>query len=160
MQPIQCSMLLRMDAGTSRCETRSLIASRPPGFSTRNASENTVSLSPERLTTQLEMMTSTVSSGRGTFSISPLRNSTLETPAVSRHLAYLRRSGLVDARRDGVWMHYRLSPPAERLAGSIVDAALHAVGHATIAGSDRKKLARVAGLDVKAAACCTPGCRS
>ncbi len=84
----------------------------------------------------------------------------LPQPTVSRHLAYLRRSGLVDARRDGVWMHYRLSPPAERLAGSIVDAALHAVGHAHVAGSDRKKLAKVAGLDVKAAACCEPGCCS
>ncbi len=26
----------------------------------------------------------------------------------SRHLAYLRNSGLVEARREGVWMHYRL----------------------------------------------------
>src|SRR4051812_48141743 len=32
-------------------------------------------------------------------------------PTVSRHLAYLRRAGLVDTRRDGLWMHYRLSPP-------------------------------------------------
>ena len=84
----------------------------------------------------------------------------LPQPTVSRHLAYLRRSGLVDARRDGVWMHYRLSPPAERLAGAIVDAALHAVGHASVAGSDRKKLAKLAGLDVKRAACCAPGCGS
>jgi len=28
---------------------------------------------------------------------------------VSRHLAYLRRAGLVDTRRDGQWIHYRLS---------------------------------------------------
>lgn len=84
----------------------------------------------------------------------------LPQPTVSRHLAYLRRSGLVDARRDGVWMHYRLSPPAERLAGAIVEAALHAVGHAGVAGSDRKKLAKVAGVDVKTAACCAPGCCS
>ncbi len=28
---------------------------------------------------------------------------------VSRHLAYLRRAGLVDTRRDGAWVHYRLS---------------------------------------------------
>ena len=82
----------------------------------------------------------------------------LPQPTVSRHLAYLRKSGLVDTRRDGVWMHYRLAPPAERLAASIVDAALHAVGHAPSVGSDRKKLAKVAGVDVKAAACCEPGC--
>ena len=82
----------------------------------------------------------------------------LPQPTVSRHLAYLRKSGLVDTRREGVWMHYRLAPPAERLAAAIVDAALHAVGHAPAVGSDRKKLAKVAGVDVKAAACCEPGC--
>jgi DNA-binding transcriptional ArsR family regulator len=30
-------------------------------------------------------------------------------PLISRHLAYLRNSGLVEARRDGKWMHYSLS---------------------------------------------------
>src|ERR1700691_55615 len=29
-------------------------------------------------------------------------------PKISRHLAYLRRAGLVETRRDGKWMHYRL----------------------------------------------------
>lgn len=29
---------------------------------------------------------------------------------ISRHLAQLRRCGLVTARRDGTWMHYRLNP--------------------------------------------------
>ena len=29
-------------------------------------------------------------------------------PKISRHLAYLKRAGLVEARRDGKWMHYRL----------------------------------------------------
>ena len=29
-------------------------------------------------------------------------------PKISRHLAYLRRAGLVEARRDGKWTHYRL----------------------------------------------------
>lgn len=82
----------------------------------------------------------------------------LPQPTVSRHLAYLRKSGLVETRREGVWMHYRLSQPAERLAASIFDAALHAVGHAPSVGTDRKKLAKVAGLDVRTAACCDPGC--
>ena len=30
-------------------------------------------------------------------------------PKISRHLAYLKRAGLVEVRRDGKWMHYRLS---------------------------------------------------
>src|SRR5918999_1989869 len=37
----------------------------------------------------------------------------LPQPTVSRHLAYLRRSGLVQARRDGLWVHYRLVEPAD-----------------------------------------------
>src|SRR5206468_1824721 len=30
-------------------------------------------------------------------------------PKASRHLAYLRKAGLVQARREGLWMHYRLA---------------------------------------------------
>jgi ArsR family transcriptional regulator len=29
-------------------------------------------------------------------------------PKISRHLAYLRKAGLVEARREGKWAHYRL----------------------------------------------------
>ncbi|MBK5259037.1 MAG: metalloregulator ArsR/SmtB family transcription factor [Thermoanaerobaculia bacterium] len=29
-------------------------------------------------------------------------------PKISRHLAYLRRAGLVETRRDGKWIHYRI----------------------------------------------------
>jgi ArsR family transcriptional regulator, arsenate/arsenite/antimonite-responsive transcriptional repressor len=32
-------------------------------------------------------------------------------PKISRHLAYLRKAGLVKARRDGKWTHYRLKKP-------------------------------------------------
>ncbi len=35
-------------------------------------------------------------------------------PTVSRHLAYLRKAGLVVARREGLWMHYRLAPTRSR----------------------------------------------
>jgi ArsR family transcriptional regulator len=31
-------------------------------------------------------------------------------PTASRHLSYLRKAGLVVARKDGLWMHYRLAP--------------------------------------------------
>ena len=38
-------------------------------------------------------------------------------PKISRHLAYLRRAQLVSARREGKWMHYRVSaPPVEHAA--------------------------------------------
>ncbi|MEZ5287976.1 MAG: ArsR family transcriptional regulator [Vicinamibacterales bacterium] len=49
-------------------------------------------------------------------------------PTASRHLAYLRRTGLVAARRDGVWMHYSLAPQADPVTAAVVDAALHALG--------------------------------
>ena len=32
-------------------------------------------------------------------------------PKISRHLAYLRRAGIVRARREGKWMHYRIVMP-------------------------------------------------
>ena len=31
-------------------------------------------------------------------------------PTASRHLAYLRKVGLVNARKEGVWCYYRLAP--------------------------------------------------
>jgi ArsR family transcriptional regulator len=33
-------------------------------------------------------------------------------PTASRHLAYLRRAGLVTGRKDGVWCYYQLAPAA------------------------------------------------
>lgn len=35
---------------------------------------------------------------------------------ISRHLAYLRKAGLVEARRDGKWMHYRIVEPDDEQA--------------------------------------------
>ena len=31
-------------------------------------------------------------------------------PTASRHLSYLRRAGLVETRKNGLWVHYRLAP--------------------------------------------------
>ncbi len=61
-------------------------------------------------------------------------------PTVSRHLAYLRRSGLVEARREGVWMHYRLKPVTSPIVREVVDAALHALAHAAVTEADRRRL--------------------
>lgn len=41
-------------------------------------------------------------------------------PKISRHLAYLRRAGIVTARREGKWMHYRLAVPPDSHAASIL----------------------------------------
>ena len=42
-------------------------------------------------------------------------------PKISRHLAYLRRAGIVSARRDGKWMHYRITEPADSTAKHVLD---------------------------------------
>jgi ArsR family transcriptional regulator len=41
-------------------------------------------------------------------------------PKVSRHLAYLRRAGIVAARREGIWMHYRISTPKDENAARVL----------------------------------------
>jgi ArsR family transcriptional regulator len=61
-------------------------------------------------------------------------------PTASRHLAYLRKSGLVEARRDGIWMHYRLAPIGNPVVAAVVKAALHALTHTAIAVKDEKRL--------------------
>ena len=42
-------------------------------------------------------------------------------PKISRHLAYLRRAGIVSSRRDGKWMHYRITEPADATAKRVFD---------------------------------------
>jgi ArsR family transcriptional regulator len=61
-------------------------------------------------------------------------------PTASRHLAYLRKSGLVEVRRDGVWMHYRLARIDNPVVASVVKAALHALTHTAISVRDERRL--------------------
>lgn len=44
----------------------------------------------------------------------------MSQPKVSRHLAYLRRAGMVASRRDGKWMHYRLRTPDDDAAAAVL----------------------------------------
>jgi len=41
-------------------------------------------------------------------------------PTISRHLAYLRRSGLLVARREGKWIHYSLAEPQSSVHASLL----------------------------------------
>jgi ArsR family transcriptional regulator len=66
-------------------------------------------------------------------------------PRASRHLAYLRRTGLVAARKDGLWVHYRLAPIADPVVRTLVDGALHCLGHVETIARDRKRLERETG---------------
>jgi ArsR family transcriptional regulator len=85
----------------------------------------------------------------------------LPQPTVSRHLAYLRRSGLVAARRDGVWMHYQLSRSLNPVIQGVVVAAVEALQQVPATTQDRKQFQRSFGrlyvLDAPAGgACCAP----
>src|SRR5262245_31314255 len=85
----------------------------------------------------------------------------LPQPTVSRHLAYLRKSGLVAARRDGVWMHYQVSRSLSPLIRAILGAAVDALKQVAATSQDRKQFQRSFGqlyvLDSPAGgACCAP----
>lgn len=68
-------------------------------------------------------------------------------PKVSRHLAYLRRGGIVAARREGKWMHYRIVMPPHAGAAQILRQTLAALEEERAMQADRARLAK---------ACCAP----
>jgi ArsR family transcriptional regulator len=68
-------------------------------------------------------------------------------PKISRHLAYLRRAGIVAARREGKWMHYRLVPPPSHAGAEILERALRALEKEKRFSADRERLKL---------ACCRP----
>src|SRR6476660_7096855 len=74
---------------------------------------------------------------------------TLETndPKISRHLAYLKRAGLVQGRRDGKWVHYSLIEPNDPAAKEILNATLNLLASDASLKSDLKRLNAV---------CCAP----
>lgn len=66
----------------------------------------------------------------------------LPQPTISRHLAYLRRTGLVSVRRDGVWMHYQISRSLDPAVRAVVDAATNALRPVTVTAQDRRRFDR------------------
>lgn len=68
-------------------------------------------------------------------------------PKISRHLAYLRRAGVVAARRDGKWMHYRIVGPGNEGAENILRETLAALRAEKAMQQDLGRLER---------ACCGP----
>jgi ArsR family transcriptional regulator len=68
-------------------------------------------------------------------------------PKISRHLAYLRKAGIVAARREGKWMHYRLATSSSPHVASILRSVLEALKQDKILQRDRQRLNR---------ACCGP----
>jgi ArsR family transcriptional regulator len=68
----------------------------------------------------------------------------LPQPTVSRHLAYLRKTGLVQGRKEGLWVHYRLAPLPDPVAQTVVEAVNHALGHLEAGERDRRRLLKMA----------------
>jgi ArsR family transcriptional regulator len=80
----------------------------------------------------------------------------------SRHLAYLRRAGLVDTRREGLWIHYRLGTLADPVMAPILDAVRHALAHVDAVRRAGDRLEKRTGCclpspkEVVGVACCQP----
>src|SRR6478735_7445262 len=70
-------------------------------------------------------------------------------PKASRHLAYLRRAGLVETRKEGLWVYYRLGTFADPVLGAIDDAVRHALTHIDTVRRDGERLQKRNG-------CCVP----
>lgn len=69
-------------------------------------------------------------------------------PKISRHLAYLRNAGVVSARRDGKWMHYRIVMPTHIGASQVLRHTLDSLTEDKAMLVDRARLEK---------ACCSPG---
>ena len=68
-------------------------------------------------------------------------------PKISRHLAYLRRAGVVAARREGKWMHYRIVAPSHPGAARILRETLAVLREEKSMQTDLARLGK---------ACCAP----
>ena len=68
-------------------------------------------------------------------------------PKISRHLAYLRRAGIVGARREGQWMHYRVAEPADPDAARVLKDVMAWLANDKEMQRDRERLEKV---------CCAP----
>jgi ArsR family transcriptional regulator len=68
-------------------------------------------------------------------------------PKISRHLAYLKRAGLVTGRRDGKWIHYSLKTPDDVQARQLFDDLMTTLENDEEMRADRANLVNV---------CCAP----
>jgi ArsR family transcriptional regulator len=63
-------------------------------------------------------------------------------PKISRHLAYLRSVGLVSARREGRWMHYRITPPPSTGAARLLAETLKLLASQNSMQAEHQRLIR------------------
>ena len=82
-------------------------------------------------------------------------------PKASRHLAYLRKAGLVATRRDGLWVNYRMATLADPVLAAIADTVRHALTHIDVVRKDADRLEKRTGCclpapgDVTTSTCCS-----
>ena len=87
-------------------------------------------------------------------------------PKASRHLAYLRRAGLVDTRRDGLWIHYRMAQLPDVVLQTISQAVAHGLTHMEVVKRDAQRLTKRTGCclpapgETVALECCAPATAS
>jgi ArsR family transcriptional regulator len=62
---------------------------------------------------------------------------------ISRHLAFLRRAGIVGTRREGKWVHYRITPPADPHAGRVLKDTLAWLKEDKEMRGDRARLVKI-----------------
>jgi ArsR family transcriptional regulator, arsenate/arsenite/antimonite-responsive transcriptional repressor len=82
-------------------------------------------------------------------------------PMASRHLAYLRKKGLVRTRKDGLWVYYSLAPLEEPVMRVLMSAVTHVLCHCDSIAKDRQRLETQTGCCVPAGGstsfeCCVP----
>lgn len=65
----------------------------------------------------------------------------LPQSTVSRHLAYLKRHGWLDDRRNGVWMYYSISRTLGGLSAELLALLKRHLSESAVACADRNSLA-------------------
>lgn len=68
-------------------------------------------------------------------------------PKASRHLAYLRRAGLIEKRKQGLWAYYKLTAPASSFHRSLIKCLKECFTDVPELASDAKRASR---------SCCQP----
>ena len=85
---------------------------------------------------------------------------TLKIPQskASRHLAYLRRAGLVETEKRGLWVYYRLAEGTDDVVQALLNATRHCIGHLDVARRDATRLEKTTGCCVPAPTALTLSC--
>jgi ArsR family transcriptional regulator len=71
-------------------------------------------------------------------------------PKISRHLAYLKRAGLVEMRKDWKWSHYRIKQPENKYAAEVFEKVREWIRNDPDMTADRLQMVKM---------CCAPAAK-